>query len=102
MFMDDMFDELIRETVRGMSREDRGDLFEKLKADIPADVLTDLEELAKIECRIFRRIKRNQALVMADVLRWNEICFKHYEAAQDVPASVCGLPDMEKKHESTE
>ena len=66
---------------------------EEIGKSIPEDVKKDLREKVETQVRIEKRIKNDGMIPIADVIRYNELCYKHFREIQDVPPSLCGVYD---------
>lgn len=92
-----------------MEKNDFFDFLNELKeiigSKIPADVRKELEEQVDIKLCMHRRIEANGMIPMTEILRYNELCYKHFKEMQDIPPDICGVyPDSgsDEPRETTE
>lgn len=66
-------------------------LKDAIGSKIPDDVRKELEEHAEIVVRMRRRIEASGMIPMTELLRYNELCYKHFKELQDIPPDICGV-----------
>lgn len=66
-------------------------LLEEARKHVSEEEYRELEEMANIRGRIECRVRAGRALLMSDVLRFNELAFKQLGPGQDLPQELCGL-----------